>query len=191
MNVKEHCKSCSFGQAARFTMQIRIIVGFMILGFAGTLLCHWREMAGWWSHGAPRALSAAPAAPLRALAPPRSWRGSSLSVSPPPRADGRPPITESPAAPPIEVPPPGGYDSPPLPVLFAIRQDGDPELDVVNTSDEPLTITVLVADAAKAQLFMPPRAEQHLGTDSGLDFEPGSNVTLRSAGYQELTQTVR
>ena len=68
---------------------------------------------------------------------------------------------------------------------------GERELDLVNNSDEALTITILVADAPKAQLFVPPGVEQRLGTDSGLDLEPGSQVTLRSHGYRELTETVR
>lgn len=78
----------------------------------------------------------------------------------------------------------------PLPMMVAIHSDGEPELDMVNTSEEPLTVTVLQGDAPKAQFFMPPRAERHVGTDSGLQFEAGWVFTLRSPGYQDLVQTV-
>jgi hypothetical protein len=172
-------------------MPTRIIVGIMLLGFTGTLLVHWRDVAEWCRPGASHTLSHAWALPVRASAPSGSWRSAVAAVDPLQRANAAPPAAESAAAPAIEVPPPGAADAPPLPVMFAIRNEGDAELDLVNTSDDALTITVLVADAAKAQVFMPPRVEQHLGTESGIELEPGSNVTLRSAGYQELTQTVR
>jgi len=164
----------------------------MLLGFTGTLLVHWRDLAEWWMPRPSHTLSLVRALPARAGVPPGAQRGEVAALGgPSPPAMTAPAAPESAAAPAIEVPAPGGADAPPLPVMFAVHHDGDAELDVVNTSDEALTVTILVADNPKAQIFMPPRVEQHLGSDSGIELEPGSSVTLRSAGYQELTQTVR
>ena len=176
-------------------MQIRILVAIMLLGFAATLAAHWSELREWGSERASHALSPTRLAALRTIIPASSSRASAPAASAASR--GNQPRAED--FPVIEPPPSDSSDGPPLPVMLAVRSgasradspDGERELDLVNNSDEALTITILVADAPKAQLFVPPGVEQRLGTDSGLDLEPGSQVTLRSHGYRELTETVR
>jgi len=176
-------------------MQIRAILALMLLGFAGTMAVHWSELSQWWSHRAPPALSLVQLAALRTIVPASSSRAASAAGS---AASGGGALRAE-NVPVMEPPPLDSTDGPPLPVMLAVRSGaprsdspaGDTELDLVNTSDEALTITILVADAPKAQLFVPPGVEQHLGTDSGLDLEPGSQVTLRSSGYRQLTETVR
>lgn len=173
------------------------IAGIILLGFAGTLLLNYSLLAQWWSQRAPRAFSPAPVAALRTHAEPRSsWRAGALTATPIAAGGARLPAAGARAT---EAPPSDPADGRALPVMLAIRagtlqaesHDGGRELDLVNTSDEPLTITVLVADVPKGDFFVPPRVEQHLGTESGLELEPGSQVTLRSPGFEDLSQTVR
>ena len=69
------------------------------------------------------------------------------------------------------------------------------QVAVLNTSDNLLNLTVMAMDAAThqttlAQVLVPPHGQGHVGTESGLRLEPGSAVTLRSSGYQEITTTV-
>ena len=69
------------------------------------------------------------------------------------------------------------------------------QVDVVNTSGELLNLTVMAVDLptqamTSAQLLVPPNGQAHVGSESGLKLEPGSAVTLRSRGYQEVTTTV-
>jgi hypothetical protein len=107
-------------------------------------------------------------------------------------------------------PPPADARGLPLPVMLAVsahpgpRQqavDGDTapgvarQVDVVNTSGELLNLTVMAVDLptqamTSAQLLVPPNGQAHVGSESGLKLEPGSAVTLRSRGYQEVTTTV-
>jgi hypothetical protein len=161
----------------------------MLLGFAGTMAVHWSDIAQWWSQAAPRAWPSAPLATIRRLlatSVPRSAAdaGSAPSGSAQPGASEPPPVESG--------------DEAALPVMLAIRTGapsadapgGERELDLVNNSEQPLTIAVLVAGVPKAELFAPPGTEHHLGAESGLALEPGASVTLRSSGYQDLNETV-
>jgi hypothetical protein len=112
-----------------------------------------------------------------------------------------------------EVPPaaPAAADSgPPLPVVLAVSSHAAPrdedsdgsadspavarQVDIINESDQALDITVLVADptqqSTRTSVFLLPHAEAHPGIESGLKIEPGDTVTLRSAGFGPVTQTV-
>ena len=192
-DVKEACKTLSHLRPWRAAMQIRTIAGIILLGFAATLLLHWSTLAYWWSQRAPRSLSLAPLAAAGAHAPASFRRAGVLSANPPAGSGAR--RADAPAA----VAPADAAYGRALPVMLAIRAGarsaespgGARELDLVNTSDDPLTIAVLIADVPKGEFFVPPRVEQHLGIESGLELEPGSQVTLRSPGFEELTETVR
>lgn len=179
-------------------MQIRPIIGFMILGFLVTLAAEWRELADW---RAPHALARAPLAAVRWIFPTLASSSERTLPSTPRGASSADPAGQGVGnTAPIEAESPGDGVEPALPVMVAFRTRRAPpgdspangrELDLLNTSDQALTITVLIADAPRAQLFMLPRDEEHLGTEAGLELEPGSPLTLRSAGYRELTETVR
>lgn len=187
--------------------QILTLGALATLGFAVTLAVPWIL----------RAPSAPAALPGRAALS-RFWSSVVPHVSPaavsaatpgaaPPRAPYAP--YSSPEVPPYDV------SGPPLPVMLATSShagraeddaDGDTvdsnrvvlvrQVDLVNESDEPLEITVLATDVptqetTQAQLFVPPHAQAHVDSESGLKLEPGYQVALRSRGFQELTQTVR
>ncbi len=121
-------------------------------------------------------------------------------------------------APAVEVP--SSDDAgPPLPVMLAVTShpsrplddpddadggdDGAPtvqpgvarQVDLLNESGDLLSITVLAVnvptqDTTRADLLLPPHAQVHAGSESGLKLGPGYQVTLRSRGYQQMTETV-
>jgi len=110
------------------------------------------------------------------------------------------------------------YDGPPLPVLFAVttesvtrgesdadqpHAEGEPadtptsvkRANISNTSDQPLDVTVIAVNmptqkTSQASLFLTPGGQQSLGPDAGLRMESGDQVTLRSRGFHDLTETV-
>jgi len=119
--------------------------------------------------------------------------------------------TPQPQAAPL--PPPPNDDGPPLPVLFnvasqavpASQPDADgPPVDlptsvnvgnILNTSDRLLRITVIDFSTsnrktALASVLLTPGGRQNFGPDSGLNLESGDQITLRSDGFHDLTQTV-
>jgi hypothetical protein len=200
--------------------QILTTVALMILSFTATLAVLWHQRVPPPAAASPR--NSWRTAALPAQRPPADAIDAPVSAarSTPLKAVS----TRAPAAPssPIEAP---VWDDtgPPLPVLFAVSshaslrqndaEDDDAEsdqaeqatptvqpdvarqVDVLNESGEPLSITVLSVDVptqetTQAQLLVPPHAQAHAGSESGLKLEPGYQVTLRSRGYQEMTQTV-
>jgi len=182
-------------------MHIRAIAVLVILGFALTFALEW-------SHRMPRSALLS------------SGKGAATTLSPAalPATNPSSPATiqaartrgGTPA--PTTVVPPSEDNGPALPVLFAVsshparKQVDDAgaaigsygiarQVDVVNNSSDPLAITVVAVDVPTqertvAELLVPPNAEEHAGSESGLKLAPGYQVTLRSRGYRELTQIV-
>jgi hypothetical protein len=141
-------------------------------------------------------------------------------VAPAESVSPKPAPVHAPAPEPAPEVPTWDDGGPPLPIMFAVSShpawhledaeddsagDGDPQptgqpgvarqVDVLNESSDPLVITVLAVDvptqeATQAQLFVPPHAQAHAGSESGLKLDQGYQVTLRSRGYQQMTQTV-
>jgi hypothetical protein len=187
--------------------QIRPIVVLMALGFTVTL----GVLRG---PRAPRAPLPTPAPlPTTSQLPPlpASTRDSRDDVL---TAASRPLARQATAtASAIEVPP-SDDNAPPLPVMFRVssypapREDDDAgtaaaagsagvaqRVDLFNNSSDPLSITVLAVDVptqgtTRADLLVPPRQQAHVGSESGLKLASGYQITLRSRGYRELTQTV-
>lgn len=187
--------------------EILAIVGLVTLSFAVTLAVLWVEG----SRGVSLALR-------DRGAPPRAWwpaippgRGpAAIAAASAGPQHSRPPL---PAEPTAEVP--SSDDSgPPLPVLLAVsshpgrvaddaddgadsaaRLEAARQVDLFNTSDEALAVTVLALDVptqvtTRAQLIISPHSQAHVGSESGLKLDPGTEVALRSSGYRELTTTV-
>ncbi len=127
------------------------------------------------------------------------------------------PVARTFAAPPAGRPPPlpevpaSDDNGPPLPVMLAVsshpgqvEDEDDPSadphpvarsVDIANTSSDQLVLTVLAMNEATHNpshvvVVVRPNGQWHVGTESGLKLEPGDTVTLRSAGYHELTTTV-
>jgi hypothetical protein len=110
------------------------------------------------------------------------------------------------------------YEGPPLPVLFAVttetvtrgESNGDEphaesesadtptsvkRANISNASDQPLDVTVIAVDiptqkTSQASVFLTPGGQQSLGPDAGLHMESGDQITLRSRGFHDLTETV-
>lgn len=100
-------------------------------------------------------------------------------------------------------------DGPPLPVIFTIGtrsvaindDDGPPRREkqndgiLLNSTDKRIPITVLEVDlptlqTTQAQLVLQPNGAMHFGEDRGLEMASGHQLTLRAAGYRELTRTI-
>jgi hypothetical protein len=187
--------------------EILAVTGLAILGFAVTF-----AVVSW----VQREPGARLALPARASVG-RVWSSLvSHSSTPPSPVAAAAPAPSRPAMPAaaeqgIEVPP-SDDAGPPLPVMLAFSShpgDADADnatppgpagvvrqVDLYNTSDEPLAVTVLALDVptqetTRAQVFMSPHALGHVGTEAGLKLDPGNQVALRSRGYRELTGTVR
>jgi hypothetical protein len=113
------------------------------------------------------------------------------------------------AVPAAEVTPPGGADDAPLPVIFSVgtkpvvinddegpsRREIQPDGILLNSSDKRIALTVIevnlpTMETTEAQLVLQPSGAMHFGKDWGLKMASGDQLTLRAAGYQELTQTV-
>ncbi len=105
------------------------------------------------------------------------------------------------------------YDGPPLPVLFAVtteavargesNTDEDPGgtptsvkvANISSSSDQPLDLTLIAVDiptqkTSQVSVFLTPGGRQTLGPDSGLRMDSGDQITLRSRGFHDLTETV-
>ena len=114
-----------------------------------------------------------------------------------------------PAVPTAQVPPPGRIDDPPLPVIFTVgikpvminddegppRWEHQPDGILLNSSDKRMAITIIevnlpTMETTQAQLVLQPNGMMHFGRDWGLKMVSGDQLTLRVAGYQDLTQTI-
>jgi hypothetical protein len=130
-----------------------------------------------------------------------------VTAAPASRAPTTPPAPSAPEAPSSD------DNGPPLPVMLSVSsrpgqiqdddddRDADPnpvvrDVDIVNTSSDLLSISVLAVDASTqkathALVIVRPNGQAHVGTESGLKLEPGDTVTLRSKGYRESTTSVQ
>jgi hypothetical protein len=109
--------------------------------------------------------------------------------------------------------PPGNYDRPDLPVIFAfaerslyVAEENDQgeminvskrvkEGVITNSSDKPLTITALevnipTQDTAQTQFVLSAGAQRHFGADQGLKMISGDQMTLRSPSFKDLVQPI-
>ena len=113
------------------------------------------------------------------------------------------------AMPAEEATPPSGADDAPLPVIFSVgtkpvvinddagpsRREMQPDGILLNSSDKRLALTVIevnlpTMETTQAQLVLQPNGAMHFGRDWGLKMVSGDQLTLRAAGYQELTKTI-
>ena len=113
------------------------------------------------------------------------------------------------AVPAEEVTPPGGADDAPLPVIFSVatkpvtinddegpsRREIQPDGILLNSSDKRIALTVVevnlpTMETTQAQLVLQPNGAMHFGRDWGLKMVSGDQLTLRAAGYQDLTKTI-
>jgi hypothetical protein len=182
--------------------QTHTTVAIMVLSFAVTIAVKWPGRAA--REPVPSAGLTLPNRRVSAGLVRQSPRTLVAHIAPP-----SPAYAQAPA---IEVPP-SDNTGPILPLMFAIsshpgsRQDAaddDPnptaqplarQVDLVNNSSVALKVTVLAMNlptqqTTRAELFLPPNAQAHMGSESGLKLESGDQVILRSRGYQELTETV-
>jgi hypothetical protein len=116
------------------------------------------------------------------------------------------PVHGTPAA---EVTPAGGADDLPLPVLFSVgtkpviinddegpsRREIQPDGILLNSSEKRIALTVVevnlpTMETTQAQLVLQPNGATHFGRDWGLKMVSGDQLTLRAAGYQDLTKTI-
>ncbi len=195
--------------------QILTTVALMVLSFAVTF-------AGLWHQRTPRpaALASVPGRPSWTVAStkqgPRPIAAGAVvdTIQSIPVKFASAPVP----TPPIEVPS-SDDTGPSLPVMLAVSShlslpfddpndadSGDDEapalqpdvarqVDLLNESDDLLSITVLAVDVptqdtTRADLLLPPHGQAHAGREAGLKLGPGYEVTLRSRGYQQMTQTV-
>jgi hypothetical protein len=105
--------------------------------------------------------------------------------------------------------PSGGLDDPPLPVMFSLNtrpvvmnDDAGPSRREIqndgilqNSSDKRIAIAVVevnlpTMETTQAQLVLQPYGMMHFGQDWGLKMVSGDQLTLRAAGYQEITKTI-
>jgi hypothetical protein len=125
-----------------------------------------------------------------------------------PMAQNVPPSAAAPAASPARPAPEANVGGPPLPVLFKVTQRtvrseesaqaemvNVAEAHILNPSDNPLAVTVIdvnlpTMETSRTQVMMGPNTEAHVGTDEGLTMRSGDQITLRSAGFSDLTLTV-
>jgi len=148
-----------------------------------------------------------PAPPMQRLAGPPPMMPRVQPAEPPHAA----PI---PVAVKAAVPAPN-YEGPPLPVYLNINiepahrnrrrsnaggEEPDAAKDVhvaniLNSSDKALELTVIdlnpsTQKATQASVLLLPRDSQTVGQTKGLAMESGDQITLRSDGFQDLTQAV-
>jgi hypothetical protein len=187
-------------------VQIRYIVLTMALAYGLSSAFLW-----WQQHPAIKAepvVSQPAAAPERPRPPPPMLPRAEPAEQP--RVPTPPPQA---AAPPVPQP---NYDGPPLPVLVNIEsrtvpagrsgaegeegQSADTPTSVnlatvLNSSDQPLDVTIIDVSASsrktsQATALLAPGGRQVFGPDMGLGMESGDQITLRSRGFRDLTQTV-
>lgn len=113
------------------------------------------------------------------------------------------------AAPAAEETPPGGMDDQPLPVIFSVatkpivinddegpsRREIQPDGILLNSSDKRIALTIVEVNlptmqTTQAQLVLQANGAMHFGRDRGLKMVSGDQLTLRAAGYQEITKTI-
>jgi len=184
--------------------EIRLAALTMTASFAATFAYLW------WQRG-PALPDATPAPRLAAV--PRA----SAPPGPPIRAAPAPVAAPEPAAPkivPIDAPkhvlPPANLDGPPLPLLVAVNprpvsadnsadDDADGkssnQVEILNTSEQLLAVTVIDVNVptqktSSTQVLLQPNGRAHVGSEAGLAMESGDSITLRSAGFRDMTQTV-
>jgi hypothetical protein len=184
--------------------EVRLAVVTVAASFAATFAYLWWRHAPLWPD------TAAPARQVDAPIVRAPMRGP---VSPPPT---NPPAPE-PVAPQVAaVPdatttlPSDNLDGPTLPVLVsfatlpghgggadneggAVDETVRDQLDILNTSDQLLAVTVIDANpntkkTASTQVLLPPNGQAHINTDSGLPLAAGDQVTLRSSGFRDMGQ---
>jgi hypothetical protein len=153
----------------------------------------------------PAPVFRAPAtAPLQAPLP--SVAAVPESLSSPKRPQGVP-------ASPSEDIPPKNYDGPEMPLVFAAvpntvyvkEEDADGttrhvnkevnEGIVMNESDKSFNITAVevnfaTMETSTAGFLLAKGAQKHFGIDDGLKMQSGDQLTLRSAGYRDMTRTI-
>jgi hypothetical protein len=113
------------------------------------------------------------------------------------------------AVPAAEAPPPSGIDDLPLPVAFNLgtrpiminddegppRRENQADGILLNSSDKRIAITVIevnlpTMETTQAELVLQPNGMMHFGHDRGLKMLSGDQLTIRAAGYQDLTKTI-
>jgi 3-oxoacyl-ACP reductase-like protein len=182
--------------------EIRMAALTMTVSFAATFAYLW------WQRGA--AVADATPAPRLAAAPRASAPPRPIIAAPAPVA------APAPAAPkivPIDAPkqvlPPANLDGPPLPLLVAVNPrpvsadnsedaaDGKSsnQVEILNTSEQLLAVTVIDVNGptqktSSTQVLLQPNGRAHVGSEAGLAMESGDSITLRSAGFRDMTQTV-
>lgn len=185
-------------------VQFRYVALTMVLSFGVSSAYLW-----WQQHPAIKVEAAAP----QPVTP------QERPIARPPMTPRVEAVTQSEAATPSPQPqasalaPPPNYDGPPLPVLFNIASqtvpaglpdaDGQPidtptsvnMANLLNTSDRLLNITVIDFSASdqktsQASMLLTPGGRLNFGPDNGLNMESGDQITLRSSGFRDLTQTV-
>jgi hypothetical protein len=119
----------------------------------------------------------------------------------------------APAAPPEDIPPKND-DGPEMPLVFAAvpstlyaKEEGpdgitrhvNKEINegiVMNESDQSFNITAVEVNLATmetstASFLLAKGAQKHFGIDDGLKMQSGDQLTLRSAGFRDMTRTIR
>jgi hypothetical protein len=144
------------------------------------------------------------------MAPPQAQPPSVAAVpeslSSPKRPEGAP-------APPPEDIPPKNDDGPEMPLVFEAvhntvyvkEEDADgtshhvnkevSEGIIVNESDQSFNITAIevnlsTLETSKAGFLLAKGAQKHFGIDDGLKMQSGDQLTLRSAGFRDMTRTI-
>jgi hypothetical protein len=175
------------------------MIASFILAFA---YLYWQRIAG---HRAPERQSAVFAAPIPAP-------GERIARTMPAAARNAKDSQEKNsvhAAPAAELIPAGSADDLPLPVIFGLgtkpvtinddegpsRREIQPDGILLNSSDKRIALTVIevnlpTMETTQAQLVLQPNGAMHFGRDWGLKMISGDQLTLRAAGYQELTKTI-
>ncbi len=66
---------------------------------------------------------------------------------------------------------------------------------IVNESDQSFNITAIevnlsTLETSKAGFLLAKGAQKHFGIDDGLKMQSGDQLTLRSAGFRDMTRTI-
>jgi len=190
--------------------EIRMAVLTVAASFAATF-------AYLWWHGEPQSPAnpslvrpmGARDASLPPMPPPRA--------RPPPvdtPAPEQPAVKTASSPAPTNAVPATNLDGPALPVLVAVtaaaRSAASPdensasepaeetmwnEVDILNTSEQPLAVTLvdfspLTQKTRSTQVFVTPGGQAHISGNSELPIASGDAISLRSAGFRDMSQTV-
>jgi hypothetical protein len=188
--------------------EIRLAVLTMVASFAATF-------ALLWVHREPTLVFLVP--PPVNQEPPAVQRPPRADPPAQPPTPSGPQAKKVPTKqPPAETAPPANLDGPPLPLLVALSiRPADPrgpdpagpapdgsqdqasqnQVDISNSSDQLLALTVIDVNASSqktssTQVLLPPNGQAHLGAEARLAMQSGDEVTVRSAGFRDLTRTV-